>query len=174
AGVNAAPLTLAIDPGQRSIVINTPAVMAAGKYVVRAELVPRGGRAPVQVSTPVDVLAGDAAVGNAALAYRRGPSTGLAYVPTADARFRRTERLRIEVPIAAEHVAGNGRLLTRDGQPLPLTVTYQVRRDERVSKWYAVGEVILSPLAPGEYVLELTLTASGSTAPVAYGFRIIP
>jgi len=33
------------------------------------------------------------------VALRRGPTTGLAYQGTADPRFRRTERLRAEVPI---------------------------------------------------------------------------
>ena len=34
-------------------------------------------------------------------ALRRGPSTGLSYVRADDARFRRTERLRIEMPMPA-------------------------------------------------------------------------
>lgn len=174
AGANRTQLSLAIEPGQRSIIVSAPEVFAAGKYVVRAELTPKGSRAPLQVSTPVEVVAEGAGVGSSALAYRRGPSTGLAYVPTADARFRRTERLRIEVPVAGDHVAATGRLLTRDGRPMPLSVTYQVRRDEAQARTFGVGEVILSPLAAGEYVLELAFTIDGTSSPVAYGFRIVP
>ena len=51
---------------------------------------------------------------------RRGPSTGLAYVGTADPRFRRTERLRVEVPLAGDGFTGTGRLLTREGSATPL------------------------------------------------------
>jgi VWFA-related protein len=176
AGAEKPPLlTLAIEPGQRSVTIDRPGEpLPAGRYTVRAELAPRGSRAGTQVSTPVDVLAADTAIGSGALAYRRGPSTGLAYVPTADARFRRTERLRVEVPIAGEGVVATGRLLTRDGQPMPLTVMYQARRDETSGRSFGQAEVVLSPLAAGEYVLELTFTAGGVNYPVGYGFRIIP
>lgn len=168
-------LTMAIDPGQRSVTIDRPGEpLPAGRYTVRAEVAPRGSRSGTQVSTPVEVLAADAAVGSSALAYRRGPSTGLAYMPTADARFRRTERLRIEVPIRGEGITATGRMLTRDGQATPLTVTYQPRRDDASGRSFGQAEVILSPLAAGEYVMELTFTAGGIHYPVAYGFRIIP
>jgi hypothetical protein len=103
---------------------------------------------------------------------RRGPSTGLAYVPTADPRFRRTERLRIEVPISGDGFTGAGRLLTREGQPLQVVVTYTTRTDARGP--LAVGEVVLAPLAAGEYVFELSLTKDGKTEAVNYGFRLIP
>ena len=38
---------------------------------------------------------------------RRGPSTGVAWVPTADPRFRRQERLRVSVGVGAEAGAGD-------------------------------------------------------------------
>lgn len=168
------PMVVAIEPGQRSITLNASNSISAGKYVVRAEIAARGSRLPIQVSTPVDVAAADAAIGSAALAYRRGPSTGLAYVPTADARFRRTERLRIEVPISADGVTAVGRLLTREGQALPLNVVYQQRRDDAAGRSFGQAEVILSPLAAGDYVFELTFTAGADRRVVAYGFRIVP
>jgi hypothetical protein len=124
------------------------------------------------VTTFATVPADAAPVGTGALALRRGPSTGLAYVPTADPRFRRTERLRIEVPVAGEGFTGAGRLLTREGQPLPLVVNYTTRTDARGT--LAIGEVALAPLAAGEYVLELALTKDGKTEAVNYGFRLIP
>lgn len=173
-GSSTPPLVAAIEPGQRSVVIDAPATVSAGKYLVRAELTPRGSRLPLQVSTQVEVHAAEASVGSSALAYRRGPSTGLAYVPTADARFRRTERLRIEVPIKGDGITASGKLLTREGQAMPLAVTYQPRRDESGARTFGQAEVILSPLAAGEYVLEVTFTTGADTKVVAYGFRIIP
>jgi len=168
-------MTVAIEPGQRSVTIDRPGdPLPPGRYTVRAEVAPRGSRSGSQVSTVVEVLTAEAAIGSSALAYRRGPSTGLAYVPTADARFRRTERLRIEVPIKGDGIAATGRILTRTGQPMPLTVTYQPRRDDTSGRSFGQAEVILSPLAAGEYVLELTFAAGGKDHPVAYGFRIIP
>ena len=115
-----------------------------------------------------------AEVGTGALASRRGPSTGLAYVATADPRFRRTERLRVEVPLAGDGFSGTGRLLTRDGQPTALVVSFTNRTDATTKQQFGVADVTLAPLAEGEYVLELSLTKNGTTEIVLYGFRIVP
>jgi VWFA-related protein len=167
-------VTLAIEPGQRSIPIEgTEQPLPAGRYSVRAELTPRSSRVPIQVTTFATVPADAVQVGTAALASRRGPSTGLAYVATADPRFRRTERLRIEVPVAGEGFTGTGRLLTREGQPLQVVVNVSARVDLK-GQHLAVAEAVLAPLAAGEYVLELSLTKDKKTDAVSYGFRLIP
>jgi hypothetical protein len=172
-GAASQTVTMAIEPGQRSIPVEgTTEPLAAGRYSVRAELTPRGSRVPIQVTTFATIPKDAAQIGTGALALRRGPSTGLAYVPTADPRFRRTERLRIEVPISGEGFTGAGRMLTREGQPLQLVVNYTTRTDSRGP--LGVGEVALAPLAAGEYVLELSLTKDGKTEAVSYGFRLIP
>ena len=168
-------VTLTIDPGQRSVAVdNLSTRLTPGRYSVRAELTPKNGRIPVQATTFVVVPVEDAMVGGAALAQRRGPSTGLAYVPTADARYRRTERLKVEVPLLNAAATATGRVLTREGQPLPLVVTYSTRTDQAASITFGVADVTLAPLAASEYVLELTFTANGKKETVAYGFRIIP
>jgi VWFA-related protein len=173
-GAASQTLTLAIEPGQRSIPIDgTEQPLAAGRYSVRAELTARGSRLPIQVTTFATVPADAVLVGTAALALRRGPSTGLAYIPTADPRFRRTERLRIEVPVASAGFTGTGRLLTREGKPLQVVVNVSTREDAK-GQHLAVGEAVLAPLAAGEYVLELSLAKDGKTEAVSYGFRLIP
>jgi hypothetical protein len=173
-GASSQTLMLTIEPGQRSIPIDgTEQPLTAGRYSVRAELTPRAGRLPIQLTTFATVPADTAAVGTAALASRRGPSTGLTYMPTADPRFRRTERLRIEVPVASEGFTGTGRLLTREGQALQVVVNVSTRADAK-GKHLAVGEAALAPLAAGEYVLELALTKDGKTETISYGFRLIP
>lgn len=180
AGASVKPLppqtvTKAIEPGQRSISVNgLDAPLPAGRYLVRAEITPRGGRSPLQVSTFVTVPPESAVIGTAALALRRGPSTGLAYVPTADPRFRRTERLRIEVPLAEPATDATGRMLTREGQPMPLIVTYSSRVDETTQMRLGVADVTLSALAAGEYVLEFTIKTAAQTEVITYGFRLIP
>jgi len=167
--------TVAIEPGQRSIFVSgMDAPLAAGRYLVRAELTPKAGRAPIQVSTFVTIPPDTALIGSSALALRRGPSTGLAFVPTADPRFRRTERLRIEVPLAEPATEASGRMLTREGQPMPLVVTYSSRVDEATQLRLGVAEVTLSALAAGEYVLEFTIKSAGQSEVVSYGFRIVP
>jgi hypothetical protein len=112
--------------------------------------------------------------GTGLLASRRGPSTGLAYFGTADPRFRRTERLRVEVPLAAAGIAGQARVLTREGQSTPLNVTFAERVEEPTQRRFGVAEVTLAPLAAGDYVLELSLARDGKAEVVSYGFRIIP
>lgn len=168
-------MTVPIGVGQRSVPIDgLDAPLSPGRYTVRAELAPKNGRLPIQVTTFAAVPAEDAIAGAAMLALRRGPSTGLAYVPTADPRFRRTERLRAEVPLVAEGVTATGRVLTKEGQPLPLIVTFSTRVDAAKSITLGVADVTLAPLAAGDFVLELMLTKDAKTEIAAYGFRIIP
>jgi VWFA-related protein len=176
-GTKAATQTIiaAIQPGQRSIPIaGTDAPLAPGRYSVRAELTPKAGRLPIQVTTFATVPAESDDLGTGALALRRGPSTGLAYVPTADPRFRRTERLRVEVPLIGEGHTGTARLLTRTGQPMPLVAAFTTRVDEERAQALGIAEINLAPLAEGEYVLEVSVVKDGKTGIAAYGFRIIP
>jgi hypothetical protein len=129
---------------------------------------------PIQVTTVATVPAESSDVATAGLASRRGPSTGLVYVATADPRFRRSERLRLEVPLSGEGFTGVGRLLTRDGRATPLIVSYSERSDEATRQILGVADLTLAPLAEGEYVVELSLTKNGITEVVAYGFRMVP
>ena len=166
---------MAVEPGQRSIWVDGPEQpLKPGRYSVRAELTPRNGRVPIQVTTFTTVPPETAEVGTGALASRRGPSTGLAYVGTADPRFRRTERLRLEVPLAGDGFTATGRLLTREGHQMPLVVAFTARTDAATQQRSGVADVTLAPLAAGEYVLELSIEKNGKTETVSYGFRIIP
>jgi hypothetical protein len=172
--VQSQTVTRSVDPGQRSIVINgSDQPLTPGRYSVRAELTPRNGRSAIQITTFATVPADAAEVGTGGLAARRGPSTGLAYVATADSRFRRTERLRLEVPLAGDGFTGSGRLLTREGQATPLIVSFSARTDEATKQQFGVADVTLAPLAEGEYVVEISLTKGGKTEVITYGFRLI-
>ena len=108
----------------------------------------------------------------AVTALRRGPSTGLTYVRAADSRYRRTERIRVEVAIPDGAANAAGRVLTMQQQPTPLVVSYT---SEQVNgQTIGIGEVILAPLAVGEYVLELSYDLNGRREVATYNFRIIP
>lgn len=164
-------------PSQRVLTLDGPdadSPLAPGRYIVRVEGRPlRAASGTGAVRASGDVVLGAAATrfGSGMQLLRRSPSTGLAYVATADPRSRRTDRLRLEVPIlGAGDATVTGRVLTREGDPLPLVVTMSERTDPDTGVRWAVGDVTLAPLAQGEYVVEFRL---GSEV-TAYGLRIIP
>ena len=104
-------------------------------------------------------------LGTGTLFFRRfGPRE----IPTADLRFRRTERLIVESPasLGAEITA---RLLGRTGTPLNVPVTATIRDDADGTRWRRV-EITLAPLAPGEYIVETT----AGTARTLVAFRVVP
>ncbi|MCC7123541.1 MAG: VWA domain-containing protein [Acidobacteria bacterium] len=161
-----------ITPGQRSVIVDGPDEdLAPGRYFVRVEGRGQGGGPMLRASTDATVGATGSRIGSGVSAFRRGPTTGLAYQPTADPRFRRTERLRAELPLLAEgEVTISARILTREGQPLPLQVSTNTRADDEHGVRYVVADVTLAPLAQGDYVLEVAAGPESAT----FGFRIIP
>jgi VWFA-related protein len=167
---------LTLEPGRRTHVLRHPAHerLAPGRYQVRAQASHGGSRIPLTLSTVVDVPPADALLGSAAMTSRQGPGTGRRFEPTADPRFRRTERLQVEVPVLAAGTAVTARLLNRIGQPMAVPVTIGERLDDTAQLRLAVAEVSLAPLAMGEYVVEIAATKGDATAAVSYGFRIIP
>jgi hypothetical protein len=130
------------------------------------------GASALQGSATATVPVRTAVARTAALASRRGPGTAPAYQPTADPRFRRTEGVQIEVPVLSGDVSTSGRLLTRNGRPMPLPVTVSERIDG-MERW-AVADVALAPLAAGEYVFELSISAGEKAEVVTYEFRVVP
>jgi VWFA-related protein len=105
-------------------------------------------------------------------ALRRGPSTGLAYVRADEARFRRSERLRIEMPLPEGASEMAGRILTVQGQALPLPVTSSTV--ELNGQTIIVADVTLAPLAVGRYALELSYDVRGAKERAVYEFQIVP
>jgi hypothetical protein len=103
------------------------------------------------------------------LIVRRGPFTGIKEVPTADLRFRRSEQMRIEVPAASTATAATSRLLDRNGKAMPVPVASAVRADADGSHW-ATAQVPLTPLGPGDYIVEVTVGSAKTLTP----FRIVP
>jgi VWFA-related protein len=145
------------------LTIAPDAPLAAGEYTLR--VTSRGPTGTETMSMPVTLPAAPQASG--AVFVRRGPMTGNKEMPTADVRFRRSERLRVEVPSAVD--VTSARLLDRTGRPLAaIPVTASTRTDGDGTKW-ATGELLLAPLAPGDYIVEVV---AGETRTLA-GFRIV-
>jgi hypothetical protein len=145
----------------------TPNEAAAGEFTVRVRA--EGfGTGTVRVTVPPAPDAGGA------IFLRRGPTSGNKDVPTADVRFRRNERLRVDLP-TTDAAPGGARILDRTGKPLPIPLTATVRDDRDGSRWQST-ELALAPLAMGDYLIELSSGSgrSGGERRTLVAFRVVP
>ena len=158
--------TIDVPPGETGFSVRVPTndPLAAGEYAVRVRL--RGGGSVVSDTARVIVSAQPSSVGEAVM-WRRGQATGPRYVKTADPRFQRSDRMRMEFATSA--TGATARLLDRAGKPLQMPVQLTERTDTDGIRWI-VADVTLAALAAGDYAIEVT--AGG--APQITGFRVIP
>ena len=146
-----------------------------GEYLVRVATRPSssgGGAASDQVRVTLPATpAGASALPGTPRVFRRGPFTGAGYVPTADMKFRRVERLRVSVSLASDPGNASARVLDRRSQTLgvPVAVEAQQQDGQRV----VVAEANLASMALGDYLLELTV-GGGARQTIVVGFRIVP
>ncbi len=107
------------------------------------------------------------------LLFRRGVTTGNRVLPAADLRFSRTERVRLELPVDGDVKAGSGRLLDRAGQPMPLPVTVAERLDDATGQRWITADLVLAPLAGGDYAIEIEVVGAGKTQKVVSAIRVV-
>jgi len=144
----------------------TSRTLSAGDYQLQVRT--KGARATAASTDVVRIAVAPAPQATGAMFFRRGSATANRDVATADLRFRRSDRLRVDVPSpGAENVTA--RLLDRAGAPIAIPVSAMVRDDADRSRWLS-AEVALAPLAPGDYVVE---TVAGTSRTLA-AFRVIP
>jgi VWFA-related protein len=156
----------AIPAGQRSVVLDLGELSPPDVTTsLRLRLRPSGEGPVLAEDVPLSPLIGRAGV---PLLFRRGPTTGTRYAPTADPRFRRTERVRLELPRAARPDGLKATLLDRTGAPLPVAVT-TATRDEGGVVWATV-DLALAPLAPGDYVIRVEVDGEESVTAI----RVVP
>lgn len=175
AGVPLATQELPLAAGVRFGQVQLPrtGTLDAGRYSVRIEALPDGATTPVVLTTLVDVPVEGGLLGSALMASRRGPGTGRNYEPTADARMRRTERLRLATPRLSTSAVVTGRLLNRTGQVMQVPITITEVPGENGAVAQVVGELVLAPLAAGEYVVEIAATEGAKTETLSYAVRVV-
>jgi VWFA-related protein len=163
--------TVTLPAAAASFAIQLPetGALAPGDYAVNVRLRPESGSDlaltdTVRVTVPNRAMA----VGEPVM-WRRGPSTGPQYLRTADPRFQRNERLRLEFATGSEGAA-TGRVLDRAGKAIQMPVQVTSRTETGSGLRWIVADATLAPLAPGDYAIELKL---GDAIQVT-GFRIIP
>ena len=168
AGRTVATETLTISPGNRSLrfTLGSRATIAAGGYQLRIRA--KGKSAPLAAVETVRISLPAAPAATGAMFIRRGITTGNQPMPTADLRFRRTERVIVEVPTTSSD-AGTAQLLDRSGKPMAIPITAAIREDADGSRWRTT-QLALAPLAAGDYVIEL----SAGTEKSLTAIRVLP
>ncbi len=173
-GVKLADVAQPIPPASRTVSVQLPDVaLAPGEFTLRVRLKPAGGGLPFQDTIRFSVPEGIDTVGRARV-LRRGVTTGNQYVPTADLRFRRTDRIRIDVPVLGAVGQVTAEVLDRNGQTLQLAVEAARRDDPEPSLHWATAELALSPLAPGDYVMRTAVQQGTKRNETVTAFKIVP
>ncbi len=177
-------VNVAVLSAENEVLAETTAPLAAGQRALAVDLgeivVPdhditiRTRVTPAQHGLPYSdtIRLAEISAPGRPVVLRRGPTTGIKFVPTADLQFRRTERVRLELPTAATITATSGEVLDRAGKPMSLPVTVATRTEAGIT--WATAELNLAPLAAGDYVLKLKAEAAGKTEEVVTGFRLVP
>ena len=159
-----------IDPKATAVRVAMLAPAApAGDYEVRVRA--KGTTSARASIESASLTVPSAPAGTGSVLYRSGPTTGNKEVPTADARFRRSDRLRVDVP-AGEWETATARLLDRTGKPLAVPVAGDVFVDPDGCRWLS-ARLALAPLAPGDYIIELS-NGGENAARVLTAIRIVP
>jgi hypothetical protein len=139
-----------------------------GEYAVRVELRSQADSTVALTDTARVEVKAAVALGEAVF-WRRGPTTGPQYLRTADPRFQRSDRLRLELATMSSAPA-TARLLDRNGKPLQAPVQVSDRVDPSSTFRWIVIDALLAPFANGEYAVEVV---QGESKQVT-AFRVVP
>lgn len=155
-----------IAKGTRTAEVELPVVAGmSGDVKVQVRVQGTGALARYTDTTTVSLDAASTGWGAPRLS-RRGPTTGIAWVATADPRFRRQERVRVTVGApAASGTPVAGALLDRQGKTINVPV-----KVEQAEATALVAELALAPLAVGDYVLAL----GGGQGRLLVPLRVVP
>jgi hypothetical protein len=75
---------------------------------------------------------------------------------TADARYQRSDRIRVELPTTSAGTA-TARMLDRQGKPIQIPVQVSDRQDATNQFRWIIVDAALAALAQGDYAIETTL-----------------
>lgn len=168
-GTQVSSQRIELKPAEGTFVVQFPDAggVSAGDYTVRVRL-----RSPVEgelgLTDAARVTVKDTPLGDAVL-WRRGPSTGPQHMRTADPRFQRNERLRLELATSSAEPA-TARLIDRSGQPMAVPVEVSERPDPSGAFRWVVVDLALAPFGPADYAIEVT---QGSLKQLT-AFRVVP
>jgi VWFA-related protein len=163
------PHRIDLKPGESTFTVQLPEVggLQSGDYTVRVRL-----RSPVEgelglIDTARVSMKQPPALGDAVM-WRRGPSTGPQHLRTADPRFQRNERIRLELATSSPDPA-TARVIDRNGQAMSIPVEVSTRADAAGFTW-VIADLGLAPFGPADYAVEVT---QGQMTQVT-SFRVVP
>ena len=140
--------------------------------VLRLRARPAGGAGlPITETVRVPAAAAAWPLGTPRL-FRQRPGAGSPLAPTADPRYSRTERLRVEVPAGGALEDVSGELLDRTGKPIRVPVTCSARHGTPQDPASADCDITLAPLAAGDYGIRVAVTMAGRRHEVFTAFRV--
>jgi len=146
-----------------------------GSYVVRVRIKPTAGGLPITDTARFDVASPGSATAmllGQPLYLRRGSAAASPEQATSDRRFRRTERLVVQMSATLVPDRVSAELLDRSGKTLQVPVTDAVVEKDSV-RWVR-AELALAPLATGDYVIRLSTSRGDRTIQTLAPFRIVP
>jgi hypothetical protein len=160
---------IAAAEGTFALRVPDEAVIAPGEYAVRVR-VQATAEPGLPMTDTARLIIGDqpSSLGEPIM-WRRGPSTGPRHLVTADPRFQRSERIRLELAASGAGTA-TAQMLDRLGKPMQVPVQVSERVDASGAFRWIVVDAILAPLAAGDYAIEVTLEEGRQVGT----FRLVP
>jgi VWFA-related protein len=177
AGATIGQAEVPLPAGARTVTAELPttsAPLATGEVLVRLRLTPTGSTLPLTDSARLVLPAADTPTASPRLA-RASAATRQKFVPTADARYRRNEKVRVEVPVAPGATAASGALLDQAGKVMAIipVTTAIVPPDDNGIGW-ATADVSLAPLSAGDYVIRVDVEHQDGPQRTFTGIKIVP
>ncbi len=168
-GTGEARAEASLEPGMRGVLVKVPSTEAGAQgWRIRARV--EGGEEPLDDEIALASPAPVAWIGEPTV-FRGGAGPRSPLRPVADFKFFRTERVRVEWTLSKPIDDRTARLLSRRGDAMPVPVTLVERVDG--GRTVLAADVILAPLADGDYVIEATVTASGEKIQKLLAFRVV-
>ena len=159
-----------LKPGERSflakLTMDSPPANGATSVDIDVKVTPAGQATPltqvVKVSADPNALQ--------PMPFKRGLSTGNRLLPAASFEFSRTDRLQLQVPLTSDAKPGTGRFLDRAAQLLQIPV--QVGETDEDGQRWLTADAMLAPLAPGEYLIEVSFSNGDGERKIQTAIRV--
>ena len=166
-GEPAGTATGKIDVPASAALVRVP-VSSGGPFRVRARAT---GAVDGPVEERLDVSVDTGALIGPTVMYRALPAPAAPVTAAANQQYRRTERVHLQWAVIGTIERREGRLIGKNGLPLPVPVRFTDR--EVNGRPGLAADVNLAPLSAGEYVIEITVGRGDVTEKKLIAIRVL-